>query len=528
MISPAVSFDGFRPALSEEEIDQILVHTPFSGLDQTGFPSVSSLRTILARHAGLLTCEPGDVILREGDHGNSAFVVLEGQVRGVTRPPLPAARLGRRRRARRGLLRSLFPGFRNPRIPELGSPTPGSSELAPDPALFRLSGIEDVIANHETFPVSAGDMFGELAALDRSPRTATVFAETAVRLVEIRRPGLRLMRRYAPELRERMDRDYRAHGLRARLREVEWFRTLSAEAFDTICAAGELVSVGDTEWYVALREGNTQPLALIVRQGDPVDAVYVVVNGFVRLAESHGRSETTVGFLRRGQSYGVDVNENSAGRFRHHLHAWGAVDLVRIPLAALPGHLGRHAAPRRFRLQHHEALDVFIDQGVLNGTAAMLVDLDRCTRCDECVQACAAGHDGNPRFVRDGPRLGNHMVASACMHCVDPVCQVDCPTGAIHRNIDGGQVVINDATCIGCGTCAASCPYGNIRMVQLHDNNGIPLRDSHDGRPVRKATSCDLCIDLPGGPACQRACPYDALIRVDMAHQARLDEWLSR
>ena len=59
------------------------------------------------------------------------------------------------------------------------------------------------------------------------------------------------------------------------------------------------------------------------------------------------------------------------------------------------------------------------------------------------------------------------MVANACMHCVDPVCMIGCPTGAIHRESIEGQVVINDRTCVGCATCANSCPYDNIQMVEI-------------------------------------------------------------
>ena len=35
----------------------------------------------------------------------------------------------------------------------------------------------------------------------------------------------------------------------------------------------------------------------------------------------------------------------------------------------------------------------------------MLIDLDRCTRCDECVRACANTHDdGHSRLFLVGPR----------------------------------------------------------------------------------------------------------------------------
>jgi Fe-S-cluster-containing hydrogenase component 2 len=98
---------------------------------------------------------------------------------------------------------------------------------------------------------------------------------------------------------------------------------------------------------------------------------------------------------------------------------------------------------------------------------------------------------------------------------------IGCPTGAIHRSQIGGTVVINDLTCIGCATCASSCPYSNIRMVEINDSKGAALVDSDSGRPILKATKCDLCSTNPGGPACVRACPHGALTRVDF-HQDSL------
>jgi Fe-S-cluster-containing dehydrogenase component len=154
------------------------------------------------------------------------------------------------------------------------------------------------------------------------------------------------------------------------------------------------------------------------------------------------------------------------------------------------------------------------DERLINGTQAMLIDLDRCVRCDDCVKACASTHGGNPRFVRHGPTFDHWMVANACMHCRDPVCMIGCPTGAIHRHEAAGVIVINDDTCIGCGTCANSCPYSNIRLVEISDRSGNAVVDD-DGRPILKATKCDLCVEQLGGPACVRACPHDALRRVN-------------
>ena len=164
-----------------------------------------------------------------------------------------------------------------------------------------------------------------------------------------------------------------------------------------------------------------------------------------------------------------------------------------------------------------------VEERFINGTQTMLINLDRCVRCDDCVRACAATHDGNPRFIRHGKTFENWMVANACMNCADPVCMIGCPTGAIHRTMSGGIVVINDDTCIGCETCANSCPYSNIRMVSIRDEVGSFITDPQNQKPILKATKCDLCADQISGPACVFACPHDAMRRVDFK-EAGLDE----
>jgi Fe-S-cluster-containing dehydrogenase component len=162
-----------------------------------------------------------------------------------------------------------------------------------------------------------------------------------------------------------------------------------------------------------------------------------------------------------------------------------------------------------------------------NGTKTMVIDLDHCTRCDDCVRACAATHDNNPRFLRHGPIHKNLMVAQACMHCADPVCMIGCPTGAIHRETFEGNVVINPSSCIGCSACANNCPYGAIRMVEVRDRSGRIMVAS-DSNPIQKATKCDLCIDQYGGPACERACPHDALKRINLNTIDELARWIER
>jgi len=158
----------------------------------------------------------------------------------------------------------------------------------------------------------------------------------------------------------------------------------------------------------------------------------------------------------------------------------------------------------------------------------MVIDLNRCVRCDDCVKACASTHDGNPRFVRTGIQHANLQFTQACMHCTDPVCMIGCPTGAISRDQESGVVSVHEPICVGCSVCANSCPYQNIRMAEVSDRSGKPFTDSTSGKPIMKATKCDMCHQSPTGPACMNACPHDALVRIDLNESAPLSAWLEQ
>lgn len=108
--------------------------------------------------------------------------------------------------------------------------------------------------------------------------------------------------------------------------------------------------------------------------------------------------------------------------------------------------------------------------GLLQGQNLMLIDLDRCTRCGDCVQACINTHDdGHSRLFLDGPRFGKYLIPSSCRQCRDPVCMIGCPVGSIQQG-DDGEIRIRE-WCIGCGLCANQCPYDSI---QMHDAALLP------------------------------------------------------
>jgi Fe-S-cluster-containing hydrogenase component 2/CRP-like cAMP-binding protein len=131
--------------------------------------------------------------------------------------------------------------------------------------------------------------------------------------------------------------------------------------------------------------------------------------------------------------------------------------------------------------------------GLVQGQKLMLIDLDRCTRCDECVQACVHTHtDGRSRLFLDGPRFGKFLVPTTCRSCLEPVCMVGCPVGSIQRG-DNRQIIIRD-WCIGCGLCARNCSYGSI---QMHDI-GLVSEGALDWHIGAAETAANLEWTQPG------------------------------
>ena len=327
-----------------------------------------------------------------------------------------------------------------------------------------------------------------------------------------------------------------------------------------MAAATEFESYGNFDWYTDFgaqqrRDAAEQIAAepLIAAEGDRPTGLYLIRSGFARVSRRHGHGHRTSAYIGKGQVFGLaelveSFRSGSDVPWQNSLRAVGYVDVLRIPAevvleTVLPNcklqidglqiaNRGDSHDQSEIRNPKSEIdsslLDFLADHRFLNGTQTMLIDLDRCTRCDDCVRACAATHDNNPRFIRQGPKHDHIMVANACMHCVDPVCMIGCPTGAIARDAETGTVRINDRTCIGCSTCANSCPYSAIRMVEIREPGGAFYVDEATQLPILKATKCDFCAGQLTGPACQAACPHDALVRIDMGNLTALDQWMAR
>jgi len=121
----------------------------------------------------------------------------------------------------------------------------------------------------------------------------------------------------------------------------------------------------------------------------------------------------------------------------------------------------------------------------------------QCSGCRMCELVCSFTHYKifNPALSRiKVAKLESELIDHpvTCRQCINPPCQKACPTSAIERNNPLRVNRINEERCIGCGECAAACPFGAIF---------IPAGENF---PV----SCDLC---EGEPKCVQFCPMKVL-----------------
>ncbi len=558
-INPPQRWDNpFGPDMTDANVERLLSVPEITAIDCGKFPVDVPLKGILKNDTRIVAYKPGDIIIREGDYGNSAFLVLKGDLRVVLSPGLPDYLLGRKENFRKKSLWEAFSQhWRNRKIPEVRDATCDKEAMihrdrknAANTHVF-LQDIPAVLNSNKTAVLKEGALFGELAALGRIPRTATVFSESHAEVLEIRWQGLRELRKYDQNWRRRIDERYSESGLMTFLRKTSLFTHLDNDALEEIGQNTLFKSYGTFDWTVSYKNLRSMGKAgikhepLIARQGDYPDDLLMVRAGFARVSVQRDDGDHTITYLGAGNFYGADElyrawkGEKDIS-LKVSITALGYVDILQIPATYLGKYVfphwdSTHHGPRNEKrdiprnsrrmtdlfkqtMANENLLEWTVEERFINGTKTMLINLDRCVRCDDCVNACASAHDGNPRFVRHGKTFDHWMIANACMHCADPVCMIGCPTGAIYRDVSEGTVIINDDTCIGCETCANACPYSNIRMVPINDNKGNPILETETRKPILKATKCDLCLDQWGGPACVTACSHDALHRVDFRY----------
>lgn len=393
-----------------------------------------------------------------------------------------------------------------------------------------LSAMDFDLPYGTSMKLEAGEILGEIGALSGWPQSVTAKTATECRLVQIRTAALRLMRKRSSALKSRLDKLYKARSLNAQLQATPLFQQLSSESVQRIAQQVDLVSC--------------EPDEIITREGEAADALYLVRSGFIKLSQRRGEGNLVVSYLSKGSLFGdAELLLGDSTGWLHTASSKEYSELVKIPREAFKNLLAEHPTMEKMlwesvaarvkesgfsrrNVGQSEFLSTALDKGLVEGNSILVIDLNLCTRCDDCVRGCKDTHGGIPRFVREGEKVANFLVTRACYHCEDPVCLVGCPTGAIRRTDIGDVVAIDDNLCIGCASCANNCPYDAITMYETGTRwpaDMIP--EGLRGKEKQLATKCDLCYTDPAGPACVRSCPHGCATRVGSLQEFRSLVW---
>lgn len=373
-----------------------------------------------------------------------------------------------------------------------------------------------------------GEFFGEMSLLSGRPRLDRAIAGAGCIVVETpRRTMLKLMNSNE-EVRSGIDWIFVVRELQRHFTPFAPLKELRAIAA-----------------RVTLRQFKAGEV--FFREGESGDSLYVLRSGGVTLSRKQGGGDLLVSQVRSGQLVGEMALMGDPVR-RETATATVAAEAIEIKrrefleltrrndarLDPLQRDVSRRVvdnARMQVRPEAGSMMNFLMNEGLGEATNVLVIDESLCVGCDNCEKACAETHGGVSRLDREaGATYANVHIPVACRHCEQPHCMKDCPPNAIRRS-ESGEVYINDS-CIGCGNCQANCPYDVIRMVYdapkkpglwswlLFATGGGPgeqvgyLPAPAAKEKGKKAAKCDACVGIDGGPACVRACPTGAALRM--------------
>jgi molybdopterin-containing oxidoreductase family iron-sulfur binding subunit len=181
----------------------------------------------------------------------------------------------------------------------------------------------------------------------------------------------------------------------------------------------------------------------------------------------------------------------------------------------------------------------------------MVIDLNKCTGCGECVTACKIENnvaivDKNEsekgrtmlwmdlltEYRGEYPRIKVRYIPRPCFHCENPPCTKVCPVRATYLDKEGLVTQIFPQ-CIGCRYCMAACPYTvksfNWYRPQWPDSMYAALNPDVSVRPDGVVEKCTFCVhrlqkekekaavenrelqEVDYIPACVESCPTKAI-----------------
>ncbi len=419
---------------------------------------------------------------------------------------------------------------------------------------YKVSVLDSSSGKHRQIDqVSGGAMIGEMSALSGRSRTADV---ECLKKGEVLKVSVEEFARFldnAPAFKERMDEEYRTRALYTTLRKIDIFSPIADETINLLAKNVELVTYQKGE--------------RIFKAGEEADCIYLVRDGFMKMARNMNETEgvffdsrfdkAQVAAQRREKEkwytiayLGRDSYFGERALFFHRNRVMNAtavtrVELVRIGFADFGEMMRRHPdveetmkeiAKTRYSneilgggQERQEALSWMESQDLLVGEKILVMNLDLCVRCLNCLDACAGLHQGISRITHNGIRFRNILIPTSCRHCREPSCMIGCPTGAIQRDKNGE--VFHEESCIGCGNCARRCPFSNISIVDLKKQGkrrtfslawfgqGTNKEDESGSEKIsprkrlKKAVKCDMCKGYKN-LGCLHNCPTGAILSV--------------
>ncbi len=391
-----------------------------------------------------------------------------------------------------------------------------------------------------TVSIEQGSIFGEVGLISGRRRGSTIRAAEPTIVIELSRTAALKLIATTPSA----ARAVNAISIERQLLQM-FGSGLMRDDVAELVAAAEVVDV---------RAGK-----VVIEEGADDKDVYVIRRGSMIVEKQIGGAPVFLSYLPAGTYFGEMAVVDGSARTAT-VKAAIKSEVVRFPGEAFVRLLARKPALREKAMaemasrreinsfiesrkdsfgsvvdMYSETARFLIDNGIGEATDVLLIDEKLCVGCDNCEKACADSHEGLSRLDREAGRTYAHLhVPTSCRHCEHPHCMADCPPNAIKRGPDG-EVFIDD-TCIGCGNCQRNCPYGVIRMDAapppkpsllswlLFGKGPGPGEASYSWRKHeaakrgmetgKSAIKCDMCSGIEGGPACVRACPTGAAIRV--------------
>jgi CRP-like cAMP-binding protein/Fe-S-cluster-containing hydrogenase component 2/thioredoxin reductase len=366
-----------------------------------------------------------------------------------------------------------------------------------------VSGGVEIELGEETpfrLPLGIGQFFGEMSLLSGRRRSGTAYAGPDCIVIETPRRDVMKLMSSVEAVKRIVDEHFILRAIRT--------------SFAPQVPESELAPVARRAKLNRFRRDEA-----LFREGDEADALHLIRSGSVAVSRTLGGREVVTSYVAAGNYVG---EMGLIGRTRRNatVRATVPTETVSLDATAFDALLERNPELREqveatvrkriaanARMQGEEKtgdlISFLMREGLGEATDVLLIDETLCVGCDNCEKACAATHDGTSRLDRAaGPTFAHVHVPTSCRHCEDPHCMKDCPPDAIRR-APNGEVFIRD-NCIGCGNCERNCPYGVIHMAQKPRDRSGP----------KKAVKCDMCRDQAGGPACVRACPTGAAVRV--------------